>query len=82
MEKKCDYGQANDYFCLVHLFVRLCDKHSFPDCIHSIMGVGGREEEIFHYNPDIECWYQNWHFQNSPIILSVPLAGGVQEEVL
>lgn len=21
VEKKSDYGQANDYFCLVHLFV-------------------------------------------------------------
>ena len=59
------------------LLIQVWDKYLSPD--YSPIMTGKRS---FTLNPDTDYQQQNCHFQGSPIMLSVPLAGGVQDEVL
>ena len=59
------------------LLIQVWDQYLSPD--YSPIMTGKRS---FTLNPDTDYQQQNCHFQGSPIMLSVPLAGGVQDEVL
>lgn len=63
----------------IHVFAQQYDKHVLPAFISLFWG---EKESPLLLNPAMEGWHLGWHGHHSPIILSVPLAGGVQEEVL